>query len=146
MGRLYGVLSILLVVFCASMSFIAAGVYNSEWWVSVIGVGILFLFLALGGLLVPSTRKAVPQRDTKTAMAAMGAFGGLLALAFFIMAMVCWVVGNRTLYMNNAYQALGLVIFLGLAGVGIQGALGGIVMFTYVRHRTLVDAAAGAAA
>ena len=58
----------------------------------------------------------------------------LLALEFFIMATVCWVVGNRTLYLNNAYQALGLLIFLGLASVGVGGALGGVVMFTYVRH------------
>jgi hypothetical protein len=140
MGRLYAVLTLLLVVFCASMSFIAAGVYNSQWWVSVIGVGILVLFFVLGPV-IPRTQKAVPPRDAKTAKAALGAFGALLGLAFFTMAMVCWVVGNRTLYLNNAYQVLGLLIFLGLAGVGIQGALGAIFMFTYVRHRTLVDAA-----
>ncbi|MGO9456037.1 MAG: hypothetical protein ACLP62_03165 [Acidimicrobiales bacterium] len=146
MGRLYAVLFFLLVVFSAAMSLITAGVYVSVWWLSVLGVGILVLFVALGGMLVPPARKAVADRDTKTAMAAMGAFGGLLALEFFIMATVCWVVGNRTLYLNNAYQALGLLIFLGLASVGIGGALGGVVMFTYVRHRTLVDAAEAAAA
>jgi hypothetical protein len=146
MGRLYAVLFFLLVVFSAAMALIAAGVHLSEWWLSVLGVVILGAFLALGGLLVPPARKAVPARDTNTALAAMGAFGGLLALEFFIMALVCWVVGNRTLYLNNAYQALGLLIFLGLCGVGIGGAIGGVVMFTYVRHRTLVDAAEAAAA
>lgn len=146
MGRLYAALFFLLVVFSAAMALITAGVYVSVWWLSVLGVGILVVFVALGGMLVPPARKAVAARDTKTAMAAMGAFGGLLALEFFIMATVCWVVGNRTLYLNNAYQALGLLIFLGLASVGVGGALGGVVMFTYVRHRTLVDAAEAAAA
>jgi hypothetical protein len=140
MGRLYAVLFLMLVVFSASMSLIAAGVYNSHWWVWVIGVGILVLFLILGPV-IPRTQKAVPPRDAKTAKAALGAFGALLALAFFTMAMVCWVVGNRTLYLNNAYQVLGFLIFLGLAGLGINGAMGAIFMFTYVRHRTLVEAA-----
>jgi len=57
------------------------------------------------------------------------------------MALVSWVVGNRTLYENNAYQVLGLLIFLGLLGVGVQGVLVTAARFVYIRNRTWVDSA-----
>lgn len=135
MGRLYGSLFVLLVVFSAAMSFVADGVYADIWWVAVIGVAILVAFAALGGLLVPPARKALAPEDRTSGTAAVAALGALLGAEFFTMALVCWVIGNRTLAANNAYQALGLVIFLGLLGVGVQGALGAIAWFAYVRNQ-----------
>ncbi|MGH9091362.1 MAG: hypothetical protein ACRDZR_08310 [Acidimicrobiales bacterium] len=140
MGRLYNSLFVLLVVFSAAMSFVALGVYASQWWWSVVGVGILVAFAGLGGLLVPAARKALAPAQAKTASAALQAFGSVCGLEFFVMAIVCWCIGNRTLYANNAYQALGLVLFLGLLGVGIQGAIGATARFAYVRDRARVDA------
>jgi hypothetical protein len=142
MGRLYSSMFVLLVVFSAAMSFIADGVYAGVWWVSVIGVGILVVFAGLGGLLVPPAQKALAAGDRKAGSAALQAFGAVLGAEFFTMATLCWVIGNRTLSSNNAYQALGLVIFLGLAGVGIQGALGAIGRFIYVRSRSRAEGGA----
>lgn len=140
MGRLYNSLLVLLVVFSAAMSFVALGVYASQWWWSVVGIGILLVFAALGGLLVPPARKALAPEQRKTASAALQAFGALCGAEFFVMAIVSWCIGNRTLYDNNAYQALGLVLFLGLVGIGIQGAIGAAARFVYVRNRALVEA------
>lgn len=139
-GRLYNSLLVLLVVFSAAMSFVALGVYASQWWWSVVGVGILLFFVALGGLLVPPARKALGPGQKKTAGAALQAFGSLCGAEFFVMAIVSWSIGNRTLYDNNAYQALGLVLFLGLLGVGVQGALGAVSRFLYVRYRAEIEA------
>jgi hypothetical protein len=142
MGRLYGSLFLLFVVFSAAMSFIADGVYAGLWWVSVVGVGILVLFAGLGGLLVPPARQALGPAEKKEGGALMGAFGALLAAEFFSMALLSWVIGNRSLGANNAYQALGLVIFLGLVGVGVQGALGAIGWFVFVRNHTRTEGGA----
>lgn len=140
MGRLYNSLFVLLLVFSAAMSFVTLGVYASQWWWSVIGVGILVVFVALGGLLVPPAQKAIPPAQRSTASAALQAFGAFCGLELFVMAIVCWCIGNRTLHDNNAYQALGLLIFLGLVGVGIQGALATIARFVYVRNQARVEA------
>lgn len=139
MGRLYGSLFVLLMVFSTGLAFISDGVYAGLWWVSVIGVGILVVFAGLGGALVPPARKALPADQSKTAMALLGAFGAVLGAEFFTMALFCWIIGNRTLAGNNAYQALGLLIFLGLLGVGIQGAIGAIGWFAYVYNRSRVE-------
>jgi hypothetical protein len=139
MGRLYNSLFVLVVVFSAAMSFVALGVYASQWWWSVIGIGILVMFAALGGLLVPPAQKALTGGDRKTAAAALQAFGGVCAAELFTMGLVTWAIGNRTLSGNNAYQALGLLIFLGLIGVGVQGALGAVGRFLYVRQRARAD-------
>lgn len=139
MGRLYNSLFILLLVFSAAMSFLTLGVYASQWWWSVAGVGILLVFAGLGGVLVPPARKALAPAQAKSASAALQAFGAVCGLEFFIMAIVTWAIGNRTLYANNAYQALGLVLFLGLVGVGIQGAIGASARFVHVRNRGRVE-------
>jgi hypothetical protein len=139
-GRLYNSLFVLLLVFSAAMSFVTLGVYASQWWWTVVGVGILVVFAGLGGALVPPARKALAPAQARTAAAALQAFGALCGLEFFIMAIVCWCIGNRTLSANNAYQALGLLLFLGLVGVGIQGALGASARFVHVRNRARVEA------
>jgi hypothetical protein len=131
-GRLYSSLFALLVVFSAGMSFVTLGVYASQWWWSVIGVAIVVVFVVLGGLLVPPARRGVATDDQATAAAAVQALGALCACEFFVMALVCWVVGNRSLFDNNAYQALGLVLFLGLIGVGIPGVLFTVARLVYV--------------
>lgn len=141
MGRLYNSLFVLLLLFSAAMSFVTLGVYVSQWWWSVIGVAILLAVVALGGLLVPPAQKAVAPADKASASAALQVFGALCACEFFIMAQVSWVVGNRTLSDNNAYQALGLLIFLGLIGVGIQGVLFTAARLVYVRNEARVEAA-----
>lgn len=138
-GRLYNSLFALLLVFSAAMSFVTLGVYASEWWWSVVGVALLVVFAALGGLLVPPARKAIGPHRRRTAAAALQAFGSLLGAELFTMALICWTIGNRTLDQNNAYQALGLVIFLGLLGVGVQGALAMIGYFVYTRNRDQVE-------
>jgi hypothetical protein len=133
-GRLYNSLFVLLLVFSAAMSFVTLGVYVSQWWWSVIGVAILLVFVALGGLLVPSAQKALAPADRATGSAALQVLGSVCACEFFIMAIVTWVVGNKTLFDNNAYQALGLLLFLGLIGIGIQGVLFTLARFVYVRN------------
>lgn len=139
MGRLYNSLFVLLLVFSTAMSFVTLGVYASQWWWSVIGVGVLVVFAALGGLLVPPAQKALVPAQRKTASAALQAFGAVCGLEFFIMAIVSWTIGNRTLYANNAYQALGLLLFLGLLGIGIGGAIGATARFVYVRDRARIE-------
>jgi len=140
-GRLYNSLFVLLLVFSAAMSFVTLGVYVSQWWWSVIGMAILLVFFALGGLLVPSAQKAVAPADRATASAALQVLGAVCACEFFIMAIVTWVVGNKTLFDNNAYQALGLILFLGLIGIGIQGVLFTLARFVYVRNEARVERA-----
>jgi hypothetical protein len=145
-GRLYNSLFVLLLVFSTAMSFVTLGVYASQWWWSVVGVGILLVFAGLGGVLVPPARKALAPAQATTASAVLQAFGAVCGLEFFVMAIVCWCIGNRTLYANNAYQALGLVLFLGLVGVGIQGAIGATARFVHVRNRARVEAGRAAPA
>lgn len=140
MGRLYASLTVLVLLFSAAMSFITLGVHQYQWWWSVVGVGILLVFVAAGGVLVPRARRAVPERDAKTAAALLQAFGALLATEFFIMALITWAIGNRSLSDNNAYQTLGLLIFLGLLGLGAQGLVATTARFVYVRNRTIRDA------
>src|SRR6185437_15262967 len=138
MGKLYGALAVLVLVFSASMSFITLGVHSLTWWWSVIGVGILVVFIALGGLLVPAARKAVPEAEKKAANALMQLFGAFLTTEFLIMALICWALGNRTLNDSNAYHTLGLLIFLALLGAGAQGVVVTFARWLYFRNETVV--------
>ncbi|HEX3946202.1 MAG TPA: hypothetical protein VHW47_00790 [Acidimicrobiales bacterium] len=138
MGKLYGSLAVLVLVFSTAMSFVTLGVYDLTWWWSVIGVAILVVFAALGGLLVPATRKGIGEADRKAANGAMQLFGALLMTEFLTMALVCWCLGNRTLSSNNAYETLGLLIFLGLLGAGAQGVMVTFARWLYYRNETVV--------
>ncbi len=137
MGKLYGSLAVLVLVFSAAMSFITLGVYDLTWWWSVIGVAILVVFAALGGLLIPSARKGVAEEDKKTANGIMQLFGAFLMTEFLVMALICWILGNRTLHGNNAYQVLGLLIFLALLGVGAQGVVVTFARWLYFRNEVV---------
>jgi len=139
MGRLYGSLFVLVLFFSAAMSFVTLGVHASQWWWSVIGVGILLVFAVLGGLLVPASRRAVAAADEKTAAALLQAFGALCVTEFLTMGLITWAIGNRSLSGNNAYQVLGLLIFLGLLGLGAQGVVATVSRFVYIRNRTIVE-------
>jgi hypothetical protein len=136
--------SLLLLLFALAMAFVALGVF-SQWWYALIGAGVLAVFIALGGLLVPSARGRVRQRDVKAAAALSQAFGAWCALLFLVMALVTWCYGNRYLHGNSAYEALGLIIFLGLLGVGIQGALFTLVRFAYVHNQGVLAERGGSA-
>lgn len=82
MKRLFLGLCFLVLVFATSMSFISLGVYDLEWWWAAVGVGILVVFVALGGLIVPPARKTVPEADQQTGGALLQAFGALCAMLF----------------------------------------------------------------
>ncbi len=138
MGKLYSALAVLVLVFSAAMSFVTLGVHSLTWWWSVIGVGILVVFAGLGGLLVPSARKGIEEADKKTANAIMQLFGAFLTTEFLVMALICWCLGNRTLNGNNAYQTLGLLIFLALLGAGAQGVVVTFARWLYFRNETVV--------
>ena len=128
MGRLYGALGVMLLVFATAMSFFALSAHNNDWVWGVVGAGILFFFLALGGLLVPASRKRIERRWQPAAAALMQAFGALCLTLFLAAAQIAWIKGNQTASSNNAYEVLGLIIFLALLGGGLQG-----IMVTSVR-------------
>jgi peptidoglycan/LPS O-acetylase OafA/YrhL len=123
MGRLAGALTALLLVFATAMSFIALGVYNLQWQWSVLGIAIFVIFVILGGLLVPASRHAVTEEDKKVEMAMLQLFGALCVTLFLTMALVTWALGNRTYPDNNAYQTLGLLLFLAYLAIGIPGPI-----------------------
>jgi len=139
-------LAVLVVVFAASMSFISLGVYNLQWGWSLVGVGILVVFVGLGGVLVPPARAAIPDEDKDTANWLLQFFGATCATLFFVMSLVSWVVGNRTLSSNNWYQVLGLLIFLGLLGLGIMGMVATGFMLAVAANKRIMARRAAAAA
>lgn len=132
--RLSGRLLVLALLLSAAVALAAAGVF-AAWWYGVIGGGLFVLFLASGGLLVPSARSRLREGEARSGAALLVAFGTLCTLEVLIMGMVTWAYGNRTLAGNNAYQALGLVIFLSLIGAGIGGTVVTLARFAYLWSR-----------
>jgi hypothetical protein len=130
--KLYGALIVLVLVFATSMSFISLGVYELQWWWSVVGVGILVVFAAAMGLVVKKARADIADSDQKMVKSLLQMVGSIYAGLFLTMAMVTWALGNRVLSDSTAYGILGLLIFLALLGVGIQGVLVTIAMFSKV--------------
>ena len=124
----------LLVLFSAALAFGATGVY-AEWWYGLIGAGIFVVFLGLAPLLINSAMARLPEVDRKGGAALLQAFGALCGLEVLVMGLVTWCYGNRSLSDNNAYQALGLIIFLALLGIGIMGAIGALARFAYVHNQ-----------
>ena len=121
MGRLWAAVGLLVLVFSAAMALVCYGVWGGPWWISLIGVAVLLLFVALGGLLVPRARAALAPDAAKEAGAVLQMMGALVTTELLTAALMVWISGNRTLSRNNAYQVLGLLIFLGLVAVGAQG-------------------------
>jgi hypothetical protein len=134
MARLYASVTVLIIVFSTALGFFAAAAWDSWWVWAVVGAGVLLVFLALGGRLVPSARRSLAPRDASSGSALMQAFGAFCTLEVLILGLVLWVWGNRTHMANNAYQVLGLLIFLALIGIGAPGAIVTFVRFLYVRN------------
>ncbi|MGH9304076.1 MAG: hypothetical protein ACRDZ5_06645, partial [Acidimicrobiales bacterium] len=63
----------------------------------------------------------------------------------FIMAIITWTLGKRSVGPSNGYTVLGLLILLGLVGVGIQGVLAMAGWFVHVRNQAIVVPAREAA-
>lgn len=134
MGRLVSRLFVLLVLLSLALALGATGVYGT-WWYGVIGAGIFAVFLMGAAGLIPSAMSRLREDQRRTGSALLQAFGALCVLEVLIMGLVVWAYGNRSLSGNNAYEVLGLLIFLGLIGVGIQGAIATAARFAYVRNQ-----------
>ncbi len=138
MAKLYVSLIGLTLVFACAMSFATLAVYDDTWWPGIVaGVLTLATLAGAGGVITKSLRSLTGGYQ-KTARAAAMLFGSLCGLQFFVMALITWILGKRAVGPNNAYLTLGLLIFLGLLGVGIQGALAMVGWFAYVRNQTVV--------
>ncbi|MGH8979611.1 MAG: hypothetical protein ACRDWE_01130 [Acidimicrobiales bacterium] len=138
MRTLYLTLIGLTLVFACSMSFATLAVYDDTWWPGVVAGGILLFFLAVGGLVIPGPLRSLSGGQLRTARAAVIMFSSWWGLEFFIMALVTWALGRRGLAPDNGYLTLGLLIFLGLAGAGIQGVLAMTAWFVHVRNQAIV--------
>jgi hypothetical protein len=125
-------------VFGCAMSFATLAVYNDSWWPGVVAVGILVVFLGMGGAVIPGSLRALSGGARRTARTAVVAASSWWGLEFFIMALVTWILGKRSVGENNAYLTLGLLIFLGFAGMGIQGFLAMTAWFVHVRNESIV--------
>lgn len=137
MGKLYGWLVALLLVFSLSMALGTWSVYSLSWEPGA-AAGVVFVIFLAGAGVIPGPLRALSGPRQKTGKALVQAFGAVLAGEFFVMALVTWILGKREVGINNAYETLGLLIFLGLLGVGIQGALFMVGRFLYVRNREVV--------
>lgn len=138
LGKLYWGLIGLVIVFAASMSFATLAVYDLQWWPGAVAGGIFVVFVALGGLVVPGSLRSLSGGRLRTAKAAVQWFGSMFGLEFFIMAIITWALAKRTVGSSNGYTVLGLLIFLGLVGVGIQGVLAMSAWFVHVRNQAIV--------
>lgn len=137
MGKLYGWLAALVVVFAVSMALATWSVYAQSWPLGV-AAGLAFLLFLAGAGVIPGPLRTLSGARLKVAKALLQAFGALCGALFLTMALVTWILGKRSIGHNNAYDTLGLLIFLGLLGIGIQGAIFMIGRFLYVRNRELV--------
>ena len=138
MGKLYGWLFVLELVFTASLALASWSVYAVDWPQGA-AAGVVFLvFAGASGALVPSMLQALSGPRLKVGRALVQAFGAWSMGEFLTMALVTWMLGKRHIPHNNAYDALGLLIFLALMGVGAMGALFAVGRFFFVRNRELV--------
>ena len=138
MRTLYLTLIGLTLVFACAMCFATLAVYTDSWWPGVVAGGILLVFLAIGGAVIPGPLRSLHGGYRRTARTAVVAASSWWGLEFFVMALVTWTLGRRAVGQNNAYLTLGLLIFLGLAGMGIQGVLAMTAWFVHVRNESIV--------
>ncbi len=134
MARLYRAITLLVLVFSLAMALVCYGVYASPWWISLVGVAVLLGFVGLGGLLVPPARRHQTGDDAKEGGAALQMMGAFVTTELLVAALLVWISGNPTLSHNDAYQVLGLLIFLALLGLGAQGVLVTFAKWLYVRN------------
>jgi len=137
-GKLYVNLIGLTLVFACSMCFATLAVYDDTWWPGVVAAGVLLVFGAIAGAVIPGPLRSLSGGYRRTARAAVIMFSSWWGLCFFVMAMITWILGKRVVGPNNAYLTLGLLIFLGLAGAGIQGVLAMTAWFVHVRNEAIV--------
>jgi len=135
---LYLTLIGLTIVFACSMSFATLGVYTDAWWPAIVAGGVLLVFLAVAGAVIPRSLRPLSGGYRTTARAAVVMFSSWWGLEFFIMALITWIHGKQSIGPNNGYLTLGLLIFLGFVGMGIQGALATTAWFVYVRNHAIV--------
>lgn len=138
MAKLYASLSALVLVFACAMCFATLAVHADTWWPGVVAGAILVVFAALGGLIIPGSTRSLSGGRLRTAKAALQLFGSLCGLLFFMMALITWAIGKRAVGPDNGYLVLGLFIFLGLVGIGIQGVLAMTAWFVNVRNESIV--------
>jgi len=135
---LYLTLIGLTLVFACAMSFATLAVYTDTWWPGVVAGGVMLVFLAIGGAVIPGPLRSLSGGQRRTARTAVVMFSSWWGLEFFIMALVTWILGEQSVRANNAYLTLGLLIFLGLAGMGIQGVIAMTAWFVHVRNQEIV--------
>lgn len=138
MAKLYASLIGLTLVFACAMCFATLAVYDDAWWPGAVAGAVLLVFVAASGAVIPGSLRTLSGGYRRTARAAVVAASSLWGLEFFVMALVTWTLGKRAVGDNNAYLTLGLLVFLGLAGLGIQGALAMTAWFVHVRNRSIV--------
>ena len=138
MGKLYGWLFVLELVLSASLALASWSVYAVSWPPGV-AAGVLFLVFAgaTAGLL-PAMLRGLSGPRRKAGQALAQAFGVWSMGEFLTMALITWILGKRHIGHNNAYDTLGLLIFLALMGVGATGAVFAVGRFLFVRNRELV--------
>jgi hypothetical protein len=118
MNRLYATIAMLVLFWSVAMSFFALSAYKDDWTWSIVGVIALVFFAGLGGLSMPRARAAATEEDRKSSFWMLQFFGSLITTEFLLAALIAWIMGNRTHHSSNAYQTLGLIIFLTLLAVG----------------------------
>jgi hypothetical protein len=135
---LYLTLIGLTLVFACAMCFATLAVYSDTWWPGVVAGGILLVFLVIAGAVIPGPLRSLSGGYRRTARTAVVAASSWWGLEFFIMAIITWILGKRSVGPNNAYLTLGLLIFLGFVGMGIQGVLAMTAWFVHVRNESVV--------
>ena len=138
MRTLYLTLIGLTLVFACAMCFATLAVYTDTWWPGVVAGGVLLAFLAISGAVIPKLLRALSGGYRRTARTAVVAASSWWGLWFFLMALITWILGKRSVGPNNAYLTLGLLIFLGFVGMGIQGVLAMTAWFVHVRNESIV--------
>jgi hypothetical protein len=137
-SKLYVSLFGMVLLFAAAMSFATLAVYEDQWWWGVVAAVILLALAAAGGAVVPSSLRSLSGGRLRTAKTALQLLGSVCGLLFFTMALITWSLGKRSVGAGSGYTTLGLLIFLGFAGVGLQGALAMVGYFLYVRNEAIV--------
>jgi hypothetical protein len=135
---LYLTLIGLTLVLACAMCFATLAVHTDIWWPGVVAGGVLLVFLAISGALIPRRLRSLSGGYGRTARAAVVAASSWWGLEFFIMAVITWAIGKRSVGPSNAYLTLGLLIFLGFVGMGIQGVLATTAWFVHVRNESIV--------
>lgn len=138
MAKLYGWVFVLELVLTASLACAAWSVYSVSWPQGA-AAGVIFLvFAGATGVLLPGMLRGLSGPARKVGQALAQAFGAWSMGELLTMALVTWIFGKRHIQHNNAYDTLGLLIFLALMGVGAMGSVFAVGRFFFVRNRELV--------